>query len=361
VTSEFFNEILETDGGRIEVPDMGIPIRSGVIGSALVIFTTKGIWAVSGGFGESFKPTALNVDQISKDRVDAPLSILFVEDSVYFWTKSGIKVLSPGQSPGVWSIVSLTDNRFDSGYLELLADNVSPTTVRGVYDRYKNYLEWSYAPSGTGNGWLHTKVLRYNLKSGAFTKYSFDPGVSSLRLGGAINNDADPNEVHYMIRSVSGSNLVISWSKPGSSNFYDYGMSESDAYITMWPVHVGAPGKDKTAPYLTTFLRKTEENWTGVGTLDYPSGATATVWWDYADSNGSEYQSGPHNIYRIINGPTDPGSGYPVAFDYPKSIIVNKTKVRGSGKSFQLKIESVDTKDFQFLGWSTPVYVETGE
>jgi hypothetical protein len=46
---------------------------------------------------------------------------------------------------------------------------------------------------------------------------------------------------------------------------------------------------------------------------------------------------------------------------YPFEVLETKLKVRGRGKALILRWESSTGKDFELLGWSIPIEVETQE
>ena len=245
-------------------------------------------------------------------------------------------------------VQDVSEGRFHEAYLDIINDYSYVESTEGFYDERNRYVEWTYGEgSDITSKYGHTKILRLNLKTKAITKHSItSPVIPSKRLGGMtlFNKAGEKNTMYYLSRV----NTIL-----GTT------MYETLPYIKLWPEHLGAPHLNKQALYLHTFVRRTEVNWVSAGTFDNESGITATAWFDWSENEDDGKQSGPHDIYRLLRLPADPGGGYPVALDYKPTIIINKTKIRGKGRSIQLQFDAVAGKDFQLMGWSLPIHMET--
>jgi hypothetical protein len=104
----------------------------------------------------------------------------------------------------------------------------------------------------------------------------------------------------------------------------------------------------KTSPYIITYMRTTEEGWTGNESTGYnpihPSSLFVSSYWDFKDTPSSVAQQ----AYRFK---TMPIVGDLNSWVYPTSVISTKLKLRGKGRSARLRFESEQGKDFILLGY----------
>ena len=104
----------------------------------------------------------------------------------------------------------------------------------------------------------------------------------------------------------------------------------------------------KNAPYVTTYMRVTEDGYTASG-LGYefinPSSCKMSVSWDLKKANST-----PREIYKLkdvpVVNPSDLSS-----INYPTNTVVTKSKVRGRGRSMKLRFESTAGNDFHLVGY----------
>lgn len=355
-SSEFFNTITSLDGGSIFAPALGRPLAVEVLGTSLFIFSDTGVWALNGGLGNSFTPDSPNLELVSSDKVIVGSSVVNADDELMAWTTSGIISFTIGSSPGTYVRTNRTKDRcqelFNSLRKGLSASNAT-RFPNGYYNKPLGIVEWDTYNSTDGE----TIKLRYNKTTQAFTKYSL--GASIFRNGAVLTDDPDyADQLVYLKTYSSGSNALAQWFAFTGTGFLDFTTTDYSAYILTWAETFGEPHLRKQPVYLSTYMRKTEYNWVSAGTFDFPSGAQVTAYWDWSDSAvSSPKKTGPIDIYRHLRAPADPGSGYPAAYDYSPSVIVNKVKIRGSGNSVQFLFEAKSSKDFELLGWSLPMKV----
>ncbi len=110
--------------------------------------------------------------------------------------------------------------------------------------------------------------------------------------------------------------------------------------------------RNKQIPYIFFYFNRTEDGFTDIGSslaIDNPSSCLVQAQWNWADSVNSGKWGNQFQAYRLLRNYIPSGSGDP--FDYGDSVIVTKNKLRGSGKTISLKIQSEAGKDMQILGW----------
>ena len=130
----------------------------------------------------------------------------------------------------------------------------------------------------------------------------------------------------------------------------DWGSADYSSYAETGYDFMGSATLKKNTPYITTYFKRTEQNFVAVGggyEADYPSGCLMTTKWDL--SSDSSRWSNPSEVYRMVNYPTvDPDD---LTFTYPYDTIVARTKIRGKGRVMRMRFESQAGKDFYLIGW----------
>lgn len=120
-----------------------------------------------------------------------------------------------------------------------------------------------------------------------------------------------------------------------------------DSYLVSHPMNAGdytafsgnrksGLANNKTMPYLITYFRRTEVGSTVEGNYIYPSKCQGSILWDWRTSGEEGKWSSPVDLYRPYRR-TILDNGF----------IINKTCMRGLGRSYQIKLESVE--DAQFI------------
>lgn len=120
-----------------------------------------------------------------------------------------------------------------------------------------------------------------------------------------------------------------------------------DSYLISHPMNSGSYAaftgrrengiaNQKTLPYLITYFRRTETGSTTEGEYIYPSKCQGSVLWDWRTSGREGKWSSPTDLYRPVKRTI-----------LDQGFIINKTNIRGIGRAYQLKMESV--LDDQFI------------
>lgn len=95
----------------------------------------------------------------------------------------------------------------------------------------------------------------------------------------------------------------------------------------------------KNMPYLVTYFRRTETGETTEGNYIYPSQCQGSILWDWRTTGRMGKWSSPSELYRPYKN-TIFDNGY----------IINKTNIRGLGRAYQVKLESVGGSQFILEG-----------
>lgn len=108
-----------------------------------------------------------------------------------------------------------------------------------------------------------------------------------------------------------------------------------DSYLVSHPVNAQDFIRNKTMPYLISYFKRTETGKDLTGNYIYGSNCLGSVLWDWrVDGTHTKWDS-PQELYRP-NPRTILSEGY----------IITKSNIRGIGRAFQVKLQSVEDKDF---------------
>ena len=177
-TAEEISDIVDTDGGMIQIPEIGEGIKLVHVGGVLAVVGTQSTYLISGGSENNFTATAYVGGALQTYSSNAPFSFIEAEGSVFYWSTVGIVQLVPGQG-------GLTSNVFSNGSIQTFYDNipdVSKEYCRGFFDNATKELWWLY-PSNTDTPRVLDRALICNLKTGAWTPFEFssDPSKETTR------------------------------------------------------------------------------------------------------------------------------------------------------------------------------------
>ncbi len=202
-TAEDFNELLDTDGGVISVPEIGEIHKLVNVGSGMLIMANNGIWVV-GGDTENFTANTASVSKLSEVGIVNYKSVVLVENNVYFWSEEGIFVMAPGDT-GSLAAQSISDGRVNKDYNAIPA--LAKITAQGAYDRVAKRIYWSYhdglSSSATSLEVKFNSMVVFDLLLNAFIDYRIEDnenagnGTSSFMAGllkGSARNEGTSTE-----------------------------------------------------------------------------------------------------------------------------------------------------------------------
>lgn len=139
-TSYVYNEVIDTDGGIIHIPECSFIIKLKAIRQSLFVFATNGVWEISGDEA-GFRATSFQVKKVCSVGVYSRDTIEEVDGIIYFWGTSGIYALAPNQY-GTYDLTNLTLTTIQRVYNEI--PDHSKANARVLYDQHTNSLRWLY-------------------------------------------------------------------------------------------------------------------------------------------------------------------------------------------------------------------------
>lgn len=392
-TDPGINDIIANDGGTVHLPEVTRIIKIASTQASLLVFAENGVYEVYGDTG-GFVATSFQVSKLSTNGVFNPKSIVDINGNFIYWSKAGIYQLSPDSASGRFRAESVSLKTIQTLYLNI--PDIGKNHCKGFYDEKENQVRWLYNDSAnySTTNYInnYNKELIYDLTLQAWYKNTLSslasnspyiadyipiPGYSVtsteetvykgtdevLVTSGdtvVVNSDLAVNRSsQFSYLTIRGTSFTVS--KYKDDTFKDWvssdavGISYLSYLVAGWELF-GNFLRKKQVPYIQFYFKRTENGYTAAsGTLELtkPSSCLVQAQWNWTNSANSGKWGTQFQAYKLLrnyipSGPTDP-------FDYGEGVIVTKNKLRGSGKTLSLKIESEAGKDMQILGWGLPV------
>ena len=389
-TSEDINDVIDTDGGTIQIPDISKVVKLISTKGSLLVFSENGVWEIFGDTG-GFKATSFQVSKISSIGTESPRSVVEVNGTVAYWSRSGIFLLEQDVSTGRYSSQSISLTTVQGFYNDIPALAVQNAVA--MYEEQENRIRWLFNDSAgyTTNNYVNTynRELVLDLTLKAFYPNTISPlasgspfvadyivlprfTVSTVQENIVVGNDVveagsgvgvtvgvltrTNRTITYSFLASESTNFTIAQYK--NTSFLDWytedstGLTYSSYLITGYDIF-GDLMRKKYIPYLFMYLDRTEDGFTTVGAdliADNQSSCMVQAQWDWADSINSGKWGTSFECYRYKRNYIPTGDSD--TFDYGKNVIVTKSKLRGNGKALSLRIESSTGKDMRLLGWA---------
>jgi len=139
-TNPDFNEVIDTDGGYIVIPECSVINALKPIKQSLFVFAENGVWEIRGDEG-GFRATSYQVNKISNIGVYSPKSIIEVNGVIYFWGNSGVYAITPNQF-GTFDTNNITLQTIQRLYNSI--PDSAKRNARGYHDNHTNTVRWLY-------------------------------------------------------------------------------------------------------------------------------------------------------------------------------------------------------------------------
>lgn len=395
-TSENISDLVDTDGGVINIPDAGSIKRIIAIGRSLVVLATNGIWEITGIDG-SFLATGYSINKIGEQGVYSSESVVLAEGMIFFIGRDGLYRLTKedfGTNFKVEDISSTT--------IQTLLNSLSPygkDTAIGAYNAEERRIIWMFNSNPSDRNinlkYSFDRFLVFDLVLGAFYPLtinvgSYIPVIAGITTSRKYTYTADPTTV-----LDSSGNIVVD--SGGIDVFLDTESVVKDPlefkFLTVWQDRfdgwiyytfselnnqnvrdfqiIAKPGKTYSAfmepanqvlgdaarkkqiQYIYAYFKRTEDgfdiNSKGELVFSNESRCNITIKWDWSDSTSSGKWTTPRAAYRHKRYYAPSGSLD--NFDYGHSVIVTKSKVRGTGQALRFRFENEPGYGFHLYGW----------
>ena len=394
-TSEVFSDLLDSDGGVIQIPEAGEIIGLQPLGRGITVLASNGVWFIS-GIDNAFTASNYSVTRVSNVGCTSAKSIVAVEDSLIYWSNTGIYTIAPGTSAAEFSSQNISDKNIKTFYQNIPVLN--KVYAEGSYNVSNKLIYWLYSNVDTGSTssgrYNKTSVLALDIKLGSWYWFNFDTTLGVIPVSLEITKETTLSSSTYDVL-VGTSNVLVSTDSvaatlsvvngtvqqfkfltlhPVTSNNYSFtfadfentrttttkfkdwysynsaGVEQTAYFITGYDMGAVGPARAKSAQYITTFMKRTETTFDENTNPVNPSGCLMQTRWDFTDNSYAGKWQAEVEVYRQLR----PYFAEPLTtFDDGYPLVINKNKVRGRGKALQLKFSSVTGKDMQMVGWTT--------
>ncbi len=381
-TSEYLPDLLDTDGGEIKIPDAVKILKLYSYQNSLFVFADNGVWQITGIDGY-FKASSYVVGRVSRIGILNPESFVEAEGIPFWWSRFGIHTLTADQVSGTAKEQNLSISTIQTFWDNIDGDAKAKAT--GVYDSINKRIFWGYPDAGETVESKINNFLILDIPLQAFYPWRVEDQASSTNaiVGLTFYSGFGAEELELDVTSNSGVDDVVTSAgddvvstqvstfntgdpaivlicRDGATNkftlggftskdFVDWGDTNYSSYAVTGYDFAGDLVLKKTAPYVVTYNRLTEEGFELDGQGDYtairPSSMLVSVAWDFKETF-SQTQQAYRLKYPVVVDPNNLS-----VYDYPEDVITSRLKVRGKGRSLRLKYESEEGKDFILLGW----------
>jgi len=392
-TDPGINDLIDTDGGSIQIPDITRVVRIIASQASILVFAENGVWEIYGDTG-GFIATSFQASKISTNGITNGDSVVNVNGNFIYWSKAGIYLLKPDAASGRFAAESLSLTSIQDLYLNV--PEVAKDFAKGIYDEKENRVRFlyndsaSYSSSNYPNS--YNKELIYDLTLKAWSKneisslvsdspyiadYALIPGYSVTTREESVVAGTDtvlvtagdtvviPDDIatsrteQFSFLTIVGTSFTLS--KYNGSDFLDWKTKDSvgvdySSYLYTGYELFGDIMKEKQIPYIFFYLQKTEDGFQASGTdlvFTNQSSCKVQAQWGWSNSAANGKWGNEFQAYRILRNYTPSGVGD--TYDSGDSMVVTKNKLRGSGKCLSLYIRSEAGKDMKLLGWGHPV------
>ncbi len=385
--AEHTYDVVDTDGGFINLPEAGAIVNLVTMGSSLFVFCTNGVWEIHGG-EESFSATNHTVTRTTNVNVTAPRSIVYAEDTIAFWGDSGIFMLKRND-------LTLRGGSSDISYATIQTffdkiDRRNRDLVSGTYDAFSRTFRWLYRDAPLPNDAFYNKELVYDINLQAFyvnNIYSTDvtfPFISGfipleqttfIESIDRVIHGTDKVKVYnddvIVSSNIAGDNLRsaikyltfyededgthFTFSMYRNTSFRDwYSMDnvgiDAPAYMITGYASGGDTSLEKRIRNIEVFFNRTENEVKPDGTLLTPSSCMIQTQWDWTNNVGTGRWGKAFQAYRLPRFLAATGDGYQLNYGYP--VIKTKSALRGKGRVLSLMFSTEPYHDLSLLGWS---------
>lgn len=182
-TAEVLSDLLDSDGGVIEIPDAGKIRAMQPLGRGLLVFGEYGVFAISGIDGV-FSAANYQVEKVSSVGCVGSKSLVTVEDSIVYWSTQGIYAVSASEGGFAYTARNLSSDKIKTLYKSIPL--ASKEYAEGVYDSNKKELAWLYSSvfqeDVTKERYTKDTLLIYDTVLGAWHKHTFNKTLGPVAV-----------------------------------------------------------------------------------------------------------------------------------------------------------------------------------
>jgi len=141
------NDIIDTDGGIINIPDASLILKLHASSAGLYVFAVNGVWIITSD-DQGFRATSYRIRKVSNFGLLAKHSVIEAGGTLIYWAEGGIYSITPQNDAGgtTYNVNNITESTIQKMYNSY--PDVFKRNVRGFYDAPANKARWLlYSPS----------------------------------------------------------------------------------------------------------------------------------------------------------------------------------------------------------------------
>ncbi len=241
-TSYEFNEVIDTDGGIIFIPECSFITKIKHIKSSMWVFGDNGVWEIRGPEGTGFTATSFEVRRINAIGLSSKDSVVIANGTIFYWSYSGIYAILPNPNvDGVYDTINVTQSTIQTRYDDF--DTFTKTSAKGIYDPYNNKIRWLLNDSALDTNYFSLAECNHHP---VWLKLSSTKAILITRK----NNSTDDYSITYAYVIDFTNNLVTPITNPVTLASSD---SVSDLYA-----HTIILGYTSSSDYELYYFYQTE-------------------------------------------------------------------------------------------------------
>lgn len=352
-TSREIADLLDSDGGVIDIQDINTVHDLRVVGDALYVFASNGIWAISGTDNGPFRATDYSVTKITSESAISRSCIVEVSGSPIWWNHEGIFTLKKSEIGLTTDVTNLTATTIQSFYDEI--PQSVKTAVKGAYNNQSNLVYWLYSSDPVAPT-IFDRILILDALTLAFYVYSL-PMSSPQRIKGlvAVRSAGNLFTTENVITDLEdevvtnlGDQIIVSLDVGVFANQMEFKfLTTLGTSVTFSQIHLPSYLDWDTDDYSSYFktgyrvrgelIKKTQTNYLTV-LMEQVENSSVLVQpiWEYANTPDSGRYGNPQQAYR-----------YRMA-DYSLA----RLKIRGTGHAVLFHFFGQTGQPFSIIGWA---------
>jgi len=346
-TGEYFFDLLSSDGGTIVIPEIGTITKLVSVKNALIIISTNGVWSIQGSAGSYFRANDYQVKRISTLGSSSPLSVVDNQGLPMWVGQEGIYTLKFDQEYDTFSLDYPSVGVVDQFLSEIPVENKK--YIKGVFSPEDYIIYWLFYDGVLSTDkYTYNRVLCYDTRTKAYYPWTFNAPIGTLDIRGQLFVQAadriDIPSVKYVVTYNDGASLTFAqvrdiihrdWFTFDDEIEDIDGAQEYDSYFITGYYLPGDAIRFAQGNYILTLLEQNDadDSCYVQGVYDYATNASSGKW-----SNRQEIYTG---------------------FMDDRSLTWRRLKLRGKGRSIQLRYSSNSTKPFTIIGWS--LFISTSQ
>lgn len=394
-TSEHFNELVDTDGGYISLPEAGKIYKLLSFSASMVVFAENGVWQIRGG-DNGFTATSFITSRVNDIGAIGPNVVVEAEGGIFYFNDGGIYQVAVDTVSGELTVTSISD-----GTIQTFYNNITiPAKVNayGIYDNVGKKVYWFYdsnvATTLKSSRNKFDAVLVLDLRSKGFYKYSLgntttvwasvpfiDTNVhienkreyvtsnSNLIIKSTndnyvyINNKYDKAaqyKLHFLILNKTDTDYKVTIGAFNNASYLDFeqllgdNASDPGAWILGSYITMGNWVSKKNSPYIITASQKSETGFVeveGVLVLENPTEINYRVRADWSDTNDSSKWTDLKNDGYVHERPYMP-SGTGDSFETGETMVITRNRLETHGRALQVYFEASSGKEMHIYGFA---------